>query len=374
MVELGTAANVEAYGGILKKVGGVSLGVILSREDFLLSSTGTSNISLVDDWIGRAASNEDPKAIIPVPERPVEFLVATKLGGGSLGLKLGMATFRDQRETTTGPTDKDEAKAEQVDLGVGYSMGNADSGTDIGAQFGLLGSLTRKRETAAAETNHSYKRGLETIISVRNLAKMGAGRRFVALSTLLRSPEVVADNGTTDEKKKFKEQGINLQGGYVILPAANVSISTGLGLLYFKSVGPVISPNTGVGSAGTTAATPSIIAAADKDVKKTTNILYSDLAVEAPVVESVGILGGMRYMLYGSTKTEDNISAGEPKTEDSVDETPDVALWSLGLYYAQGPFRVDTTYTKAFLHSGPYVLTGDPTENVFGRISLTYKI
>ncbi len=374
LVELGTANNVEAYGGVLKRVGKMGLGVVVSREEMVMTAPGLSTISLVDDWLARAASNDDAKAILPSPERPVEVLLGMDVGGGNLGFKIGFATYRDERETTTGATDKDDAKAEQVDVGVGYSTGNADNRTDVGFHVGALGTVKRTRETAATETSHSYKRGAEMVVSVRNLGKMGQGRRFVGASILTRSPEVKADNGTTDEEKKFKEQGVNLQGGYVMLPAANVSVSAGLGLLYFKSQGPIIATNTGVGSTGTTPATPSILASPDDDVKKTTNILYSDLAVEAPVTESIGILGGMRYMFYGSTKTEDGISAGEPKTEESVDETPDVALWSLGLFYAQGPMRLDATYTKEFLHSGPYLLTGDVTNNVFGRISLTYKI
>jgi hypothetical protein len=375
LVELGTAAHTDVYGGVLKTFSGSGAGVVLSRDDTVMTEVSASQFSLVDEWLSKAASNTDSKAILPAPERPIDLFYGMSLGGTtSFGLRLAMASFRDDAKKNDGPTDKSTKKAEQVDLGFGLSLGSGpDARTDLGLSAGLIGTLKSSTDTATIDTSHSFKRGPELGFSFRNLGRLGAHRRFVVARAVTRSPEVKADNGTTSESGKFSEKGVQLEGGVVITPQKKTSISVGLGLLNFQSKGPIITNNTGIGSSGTTAATPSILTN-DSKVKKTTNLLYSSLALETPVTESFGVLGGLEYNLFGTVKTKDDFNTGKPETEVSVEETPDMSLWSLGCFFEQAALRIDANYTKKFLHSTPYLISGDPTPSVLGRISLTYKI
>ncbi len=375
LVELGTAGNTDVYGGALTKFGASGAGVVLSRDDSVMTNVSASGFSLVDTWLAKAADNDDAKAILPAPERPIDLFYGMAIGSGtSFGIRLSTASYRDKAKKNDGPTDKHNRKADQLDVGLGLSLGTGpDVRTDFGFSAGVIGNLKSTVDTATVDTSHSYKRGPEIGLSFRNLGKAGPNRRFVAARLLSRTPEVKADNGTKDESAKFSEKGAQVEGGLVFLPQARTSISLGLGFLNFQSKGPIIAANSGVGSSGTTAATPSILTS-DSKVKQTTNLLYSTLALETPVTEAFGVLGGLEYNLYGTVKTKDDFNTGEPESEVSVEETPDVSLWSLGFFVQQAALRVDANYTKKFLHSTPYLIAGDPTPNVLGRISVTYKL
>lgn len=374
LVELGTAANSDVYGGALKKFGGTGTGLVLSRDDTVMTNVTGQDFSLVDEWLSKTSSNTDAKAILPAPERPIDLFYGIAMGDMSLGFRVAAASYKDKEKKNDGPTDKKSKRAEQLDVGAGLTIGSGpDVRTDIGLSAGIIGLLKTTTDTPTVDTTNTFKRGAEIGLSFRNLGRLGSNRRFIAARALSRAPEVKADNGTKDESAKFSEKGAQVEGGIVILPAKQVSVSIGVGLLNFQSKGPIITANSGIGSSGTTAATPSILTN-DKKVKKTTNLLYSTMALEAPVSDSFGVLGGLGYNLYGSVKTKDDFTTGEPESETSIQETPDVSLWSLGFFFQQTALRVDASYTKKFLHSTPYLISGDPTPNVLGRISLTYKI
>lgn len=375
LVELGTAGNSDVYGGAMKKFSGSGAGVVLSRDDTVMTHVSASQFSLVDDWLARSVSNTDKNALLPAPERPLDLFYGMRLGGGTaIGFRVATASYRDKAQKNDGPKDSHKKSADQLDLGFGMAIGSGpDVRTDLGLSLGVIGTLKSSTDTATVDTSNSFKRGPEIGLSFRNLGRVGSNRRYVAARVLSRAPEVKADNGTKSESGKFSEKGANVEGGLVFLPQKQTSISLGLGFLTFQSKGPIIAANSGVGSAGATAAVPSILTSDDK-VRKTTNLLYSTLALETPVTDSFGILGGLEYNLYGTVKTKDDFDTGHPETEVSVEETPDVSLWSLGFFFQQEQLRVDASYTKKFLHSTPYLISGDPTENVLGRISLTYKI
>ncbi len=374
LIELGTAQDTEVYGGALKAFGDLSVGAVLSRDQTVMTDVGGSSYSLVDDWLARAASNNDAKAILPAPERPIDLFYGMMLGSGSsFGVHLATANYRDNEKKTDGPTDKKMTKADQLDVGLGFSMQSGESRTDLGFEAGVMGTLKESHETATVTTSNSYKRGPELTLAARNTGKVGQGRRYLSAKGVSRAPEVKADNGTKAESGKFSEKGANAEAGYVVLPSKGTSISMGLGLSYFVSKGPIIAANSGVGSSGTTTAAPSVLTN-DSKVKKTTNLLYTSLAVEAPVSEMFGLLGGLEYNLYGSIKTKDDFNTGKPQTETSVDQTPDVSLWALGFFFQQQALRVDASYSKHFLHSTPFLVAGDPTKSVLGRISVTYKM
>jgi hypothetical protein len=377
LVELGRApdnddgakANAQAYGGILKKLGGSSVGVVLSREESLLSDPTLAGRSLVDSWLAASVSNEDEKAILPAPERPIDIFFGAQAGGRSgWGTRLTYASYKNEQKATSGPTDEDKYSADQLDLFFGYSTGEANH-FDLGVGLGVLGTLKHSDDSGGVENSDSFKRGLELSLSGRHVARQSNGRSAYQLQLLNRSPKVEAKRGGTSESAKFNEMAALLKGGYTLTPGKAVEVSADLGLLYISSKGPVI--DGGVGSSGSTAATPSMLAS-DEDVKRKTTALFTTLALETPIAGGVGLLGGMQYTIWGTIKTDDPIS--ETETEQTVTQTSDFNLWSLGLFYELEALRVDATYRKAFLHAGPYFASGDETENPLMRISASYKL
>src|SRR5690606_2687472 len=132
----------------------------------------------------------------------------------------------------------------------------------------------------------------------------------------------------------------------------------------------IINNGTGIGSGGGPA-TPSILTE-EKTVKRSSNWIETSIGVEAPVYGSLGILGGMSYAVFGSLKETNDIA--DTKTEESIPQTADSVLWSLGLFVEEGALRADASYSKSFLHDGPHFVSGNTTTPLLAQISMTYKI
>jgi len=303
----------------------------------------------------------------------VDLFFALGLGSSSaLGFRLTGASYRNKLSNTDGPTSTIDRRAEQLDLGIGYSQGTS-SRIDVALNASVVGKLKRKVETAVLTTENTYERKGEVAIDFRWIGSNGQTKPFAAIGLAQREPKVTADPGTEKKTGKFDEKLVTLEGGVVVTPATGVMIAGAAGLGHLESEGPIITTATGIGAGAGKPAIPSILASED-EVKKKTDVLYTSLSTEAMLAGGLGFLGGFQYRLWGEVKTEDDFSQGKPKTTESIDETPDSALWALGLLYKIEALRVDATLAKGFLHRGPHVVSGDETENMFARISMTYQL
>jgi hypothetical protein len=325
---------------------------------------------LIDEWLSKASSNTDSNAILPVPERPIDLIYASKIGGSSWGIRLTTANYIDKDKNDDGPTNTDSKKAEQLDLNLGYSIGST---MDIGIFLGMMGSLKRETDNGTTETEDSYKRGTELGFAFRHLFKGAKAAPFYALSFSQRTPEVETKRGTQDESAKFSEKSIVVEGGTILKPMKNSSVGLSGVLINVESKGPIIMAGSGIGSAGTTAANPSMLTN-DSTVKRTTQALFARIGAEAPISGDFGILGGLQYAVLGTIKNKDAVTTNEPSSETSITETPDGGLWSLGLFFEKEKFRFDASYTKSFLHNGPNFVSGNQTNPMLARISATLEI
>jgi hypothetical protein len=372
LVELGFVDDVGAYGGALKRLGSVSVGAIVSRDDSLFTRDALGDTSLVATYLEKTASNDATDAVLPEPERPVDLFFGLATGASSaFGLRLTTASFRDESKTSTGPRSADTRRADQLDLTAGYTI-LAPARIDLSLSLGLMGTLKSQQEAPGSKIVHKYRRGNELSLGGRWIAAGGgAGKPYGEAVIGQRSPKVSSTVNGKDDDAKFAEKVISLEGGYLLTPAAGTTVAMGLGAVMLDSKGPVVTTGTGIGT--DKVAVPSHLASDDR-VTKETKLIYASLATEAPVGAGVGLMGGLRYSLWGTVKTKDDFNQGQPRSEESVAETPDSALWALGLFYEAQALRADASFSKAFLHRGPYAVTGHTTENVFGRISVSYKI
>jgi hypothetical protein len=377
LIELGTApenetqSNAQAYGGLIKKVGGLTFGVILSRDESLMTDDGAASISMVDQWMQRAAANNDANAILPAPERPIDLFIGSgsPKGRGAWGLRLSYASFKDTTKDTGGGSNTSKKSADQLDLFAGYSAGDANH-FDVGVGLGILGTLKQSSDNGTVEDHDTFKRGLELSVAGRYLKSQTGGRSAVQLQFVSRSPKVESQRGTTSESGKFDEKAILLTSGYTLLPGKDVEVSADASYLFLDSKGPVIAAGTGAGQ--TVAASSSLLSSPDDQIKRTTNALLTNMAVEVPISSGFGILGSMHYTIWGTIKTKDDISSS--KSEETITQTSDIDLWSLGAFYQVDALRVDASYKKNFLHSGPYLISGDATTDPLVRISASYRL
>lgn len=116
----------------------------------------------------------------------------------------------------------------------------------------------------------------------------------------------------------------------------------------------------------------------DDTVSKSAKVLRASVSLETSATESFGVMGGMSYNIWGEVTTEDKVSSTDTvKTTESISETSDNTLWSLGMFYQVEKLRVDASYSKGFLYAGPYFISGDDkggNQPLFGKLSVTYKI
>lgn len=106
------------------------------------------------------------------------------------------------------------------------------------------------------------------------------------------------------------------------------------------------------------------------DIKAT--VIAGALSGEAEVGGGFGAMMGMLYVLFGDITENDNTTGRRVRSERTVTETSDSSLWSLGMFWRADTLRVDASYGKEFLHNGPYLISGNSTSPLFGRISARY--
>ena len=375
LIELGTASSTSAYGGALKTFGSASYGLVVSRDQSLMTSPGNSDIaasavsdySLVNAWLRRTSSTSDTNGIYPAPERPIDlfFGIGDKYSGW--GLRATLASYLKKTDTTPTSTTDD---AQQLDVGFGYSSLGTNR-LDFGIQLGLLGDLSHTAEDAATKTSSTFKRNLSTVINGRYIARQNNTTSTVFKAGLRdRRPEVKTESGKISKSGTFQEDAIDLQGGLQLEPTPQANVSVGLAAFYLSSKGPVISKN-GVGTG----------AVADQSItsteEKATTSAYGALAnvgVEAKVYDPFGILAGFSYPLWGRLSQEDKTQTPSTKSERSLPDLPDAAFWRLGFFVKTDRARVDASYGVSFLHNGPYLAAGNVTKPMLAQISGSYLL
>jgi len=367
LAEIGTAGSTQAYGLISKKIGSGQLAVAFSHHSSLLTNQNYgAAVSLADAWLNGNTSNTNAAFLLPNPERPIDIVYALKMGKNRLGFGLSMAGYKSTSSNGSGPTASTTSEASQMVLNIGYRLAGKNP-LDISFKTTLVGDLSRKIKTAAGTTENSFDESTKRFaLTVRSIKKRS---HYGLIEIESRKPDLVNSTATTDKKAVIDETMINLSGGAILSPMETTLIYAGIGMSFLKSKGPVI-PTAGA------AAAPSF-ATTDDQVTIDTKAIGANIGLESKVSESFGIMGGMSYALWGRIVRTDKITANDPKTEVSITQTPDAALWALGLYYKADALRIDASYANSFLYAGPFFISGNAragTAPMFTQISMTYAL
>jgi hypothetical protein len=368
LVELGTAANQDVYGAAFYGQGQVAGGVAVSRDSWLVTDglLGTQ-LSLLDRFETAMTSTDNGGPVLPKAQRPVELLGAFKLGRDeAIGLRLGSASYQKSDKTDPG-TGASETKisAQQADLTLGLALAPAGGVLDVSATTHIT-AKQKHTETANDVESGTELKGKSAIdLTARWIGARDASAPYVGARVVSQSFKVATDSATVHESSSFSDTALALQGGYaVVSKPRNAKLFTGLSVAQTKSKGPTV--------AGTgTKAVPSYLARGDKATVKA-NLVNGELAGEGDVGGGFGAMVGLSYALYGTVTEQDNTTGKNEKSVVSIEETPDANLWSLGMYYRAEALRVDASYSKAFLHNGPYLIAGNQTSPLFGRLSVSY--
>ena len=372
MVELGTAEDKEAYGGFIKSWESHSFGLILSRTAFLITEPDLPTLSLIDNWLAKGASNTDEQSILPSLDRAIEMLYGFETGYNlSLAFYLGFADLQNERKATTGTRSRIAEVGEQLDLGIGLSLGTQQQ-TDLSLKYGISGKLEQTVEDDSSRIEHTFTRDNSTTLSVRHRRPQGKHDVvFTELHFTNRTATGTEERAGQIHRGSFAEHLLQLEAGYISKSKPDTFIVGSLGGIWINSSGPLIADGTGVTS--DQPAQPSLHSTANR-LKRIANWIYGGIGFETAVQDRWGLLGGINYVLWGASRTEDQLSSGEPVSSGSLRATSDANLWSMGLYFEEKVWRVDATFTKSLLYNGPHFVSGSPTPHPLTRLSVSYKL
>ena len=372
LVELGSyQTTTDAYGAVFADVGGISIGAAVSRPDWLFSSMqlGTA-VSLFDryEYAMLDVATKGADKYLVAPARPIELLAGFNIGAGTLGLRLSFADYKNKSDTTTGGvTTTANQTAQQMELAVGFH-------TDAIGPFDLALTLdptaNQKRTNAAnsSESSTSVKGSSIMSIDGRWLSSDTSSSPYFKAKIMTRTMKASGSSGGRDFNGKFSDSVTALEGGYVGMQnVKGPKLFTGIALTQYSSKGPSV---TGTGSK----TVPSYLSN-DESAKVDAMVVQGALSGEADVYGGLGMMAGMKYVMYGDVTEKDNTTNKDLKTVQSFPETSDAALWSLGVYYHVDALRVDASYSKDFLYTGPHFISGDAaTPSLFGKISASYML
>ena len=364
LIELGSSTNQGVYGAAMAKVGGLNVGVAVSRSSWLFTDgLVSSDVSLFDRFQSRATSSDASTAqLLNTPERPFELLAALPVGPGTLGVRLAYAAINATKKSTVlGVSNSAKKSADHIQLGLGFGMGTTDFFLTIDPKIKQSRSDTAGGATTS--TNVTGKTSVE--LGGRWLQSLETSGLYASGSILNRSMELKTSSAGTTKSAKFEDRDITLEGGYVALTRAKTAnLYTGAVVSNVVSKGPSV---TGIGEKLVSSHLTS-----DKRAEIKSTLFGGALSGEADITSGFGAMMGLHYILFGSTTESDDTTGQSIKTEKTFDQTSDAALWSLGAYFKADALRVDASYGKEFLHNGPYLISGATTKPLLGKISARY--
>lgn len=369
LVELGTYASTDAYAAAYTDVGFMYLGAAVSRTDWLYSSVklGTT-VSLYDRFeyamLDLATANNTDR-FLAAPARPIELLGGFNLGAGTLGFRLSFADYKNKSDSTTsGVTTTANQTAQQMELAVGFHT-DAVGPLDVALTFDPAATQKRTDSSNNTETTTSVKGSSIFSADVRWLSTDTASSPYVKAKLATRTMKVSGASGGRDVSATYSDSFNSIEGGYVGMKnATGPKLFTGISLNQYSSKGPSV---TGTGSKTVPSYT-----ANDETAKIDAMAINGALSGEADVYGGLGLMAGMKYVMFGDITEKDNTTNKNLKTVKSFPETSDSVLWSLGVYYRADALRIDASYSKDFLYNTPYIVSGVATNPMLTRISASY--
>lgn len=369
LIELGTAANTGVYGAAFMGQGPLAGGLAVSRTDWLVTNPlAGSELSLLDRYLTATSNASDNGPFLPSATRPVEVIGAFRAGsnGPAFGLRIAGATYRKAETADEGAkAAKTKILGEQLDATLGLSTHLGRGALDSGLTTHLLSRQIHSESSPGVRSETSLKAKPTLNLLVRWLADRSASGAYVQAQAVKRSFEGKTETTASNKSAKFTESLYAVEGGWAAIFKQNdAKVFVGAVAASTDSKGPTVSGQGGK-------SVPSYLTSEELATVKGT-VVSGALSGEGLVSGGLGAMVGLRYKLFGSITETDKTSGKLRKSETTIDETPDASFWSLGLSYTASPVRVDASYSKAFLHNGPFLVSGNQTSPLFGRISATY--
>lgn len=366
LVDLGADAATHsnaAFGGTLAQER-FAWGIYVSRDRSLLVSDTDPDL-----FAGSLAGVLATPAVVSGTDdlnlKVVDALWGMDFGGGTrMGVRLTLGGgFADD-----GATERDLS---QFDTHVGLSVPAAPGySVDLDGRIRFLGRFTAK--TKNPDTTATLSSGLDVQLRGRIAPELTAEAPrglYGKLNLAYATPEAELD-AAQDESREFTNIFVGAEGGLAVMPLERAFVAVGLGAYYESAETPAgataLLAGNDLGAAITT------MAAADADDKLVRYGVVLTGSVEAPVTETIGVLAGASYNVWGRT---DFNPVGGDRQKQSLESTTDADLLSLGVFYQKDQFRFDAgARMREFLHNGPYFVTGDGTADVIGTASVSYTI
>jgi hypothetical protein len=363
LIELGTAANDDVYGAAFSTVGGWSLGLAVSRDEWIWSRTQLGGaLSLFDRWQSAATGSEtNTPALLSHPERPVEFLLARSLGGGrSWGLRLAVASERTySKSENAGVVTKNKRSASAGQLTLSWRQAGA-SLLDVGLTVEPIARQERNSDASGVSSSTEIKGKTNLGLEARWIQNAKGAGWYGAGQIQSREFGLKTSSAGTSKSSAFKDRVLAFEGGWAGLQE-KANLFAGALISQVTSQGPTI---TGIGE---NAVSSHVTSDAKADIKAT--FVAAALSGEAQVSGGFGAMMGLQYILHGDIVENDDTSGTGAREERSINEISDASLWSLGASWTEGALRVDASVGKELLHNGPYLVSGAATDPLLGRIS-----
>jgi hypothetical protein len=366
----GTGSYSQASAAAFTTVSSMSLGASVSRTDWLFTNPLISDrdISLFDRYQAKVLDSSNAGPYLKAPSKPIEVFAGFSVAGGTLGFRASFASISNSTATTVaGVASKTINSAQHIQLATGFHTNSVGS-LDVALTIDPAAAQKRSEVSGASTSETSIKGGGSMKLAGRWIASETTGGIYANGMLLSRTNKVSATAGGKGYSSKFTDQVITLEGGYAAVTAATgPKLFAGADLVNFSSKGPAVLSGNG----GST--TPSYLTSTES-ARTSGNIFSGTMSGEANVAGGLGLMAGMKYVLYGNITEDDNTDNLHKKTVDSVAETSDAALWSIGLFYKADALRIDAQVKKDFLYNGPHFISGNSTAPLFGKIAATYAL
>lgn len=383
LAEFGTAANQEAYVAAMTQTSAGSFGAAFSRDQSAFNSLNlTTNSTNDNDFIASnfarySFARKYASNFGIVARRPIDLFYGRPLETDKgFGVRLTLAGDTNEVSTTAATTKKN---AEQLDFAFGFHMPASTGRIDLGLALGILGKLENSTAPKTGDkTETTYDRGITARFSGRWVETQATTLKpYLKASLEYATPKLKVSAAGTTETKKSKDVGFDAQGGVLVAPNERTQLNAGAGAFFLQSEGPfALAAPAGTAieealRAGTETVTP--VLTGPRATRKAYGLALN-AGAEALVTESIGVLTGVNYMLWGRVVTKNKAGAGEPQYTTNLTETSDADLWSLGVFYKREALRFDAaTALKRFIHNGPHFITGTSTPNIVAWFAASYR-
>lgn len=360
--ELGNSSLQDAYiAGYLKQTGQSGMGFTLSRDAFYQESSYLSTLWTEGLYDTTAAGNSNANGIFSRPENSIEFLYYRQLDRDSrFGLTLSNA--EKISEAATSADAKSTRESAVTTLSLGYGMNN----WDLTYKTFLRHKLSNTNTAGTNSTEESFNGATKSHTLLARY--MLDTRTKVSVGILKSSPDAKFKTATINRSVSFEQTSMVAKVDHAVIQNKNAEIVLSSTLLQSDEKGPLFKAATNTRS----------ITTSNRKSEFSQTLLSASVGFQLDLQTwGMHLLGGISHNVYGRSSTKDKSTEQTATTKTSASRISDPALYSLGLSHISGNLRIDATYERSFLYTGPYFISGNNrggNQPLLSKIAVRYDI